>query len=144
MPRFVTFIVCLFFLIVPVSFADDGGHKGHHHHHAPKCNPDRDDYPVFDGDSDDLGCPRLDPAPEVPVEPPAQERAGYCLNGVFLNLIKGQPNTDPIYTEAVPAFYYEGLGITCDVLPGFVATGEFADGSGNVNAGGFYPYFAKA
>jgi len=51
------------------------------------------------------------PAPVVVRGP---DRYGYCLNGVFLNLLLGQPDYDPLYKGATPAFYVDGIGITCD------------------------------
>lgn len=50
------------------------------------------------------------PAPEVR----GPDRYGYCLNGVFENLLLGQPDYDPLYKGATPAFYVDGVGITCD------------------------------
>jgi hypothetical protein len=42
------------------------------------------------------------------------ERAGYCMNGKFEDLIAGQPAVDPAWQGAVPAYYVEGIGLTCD------------------------------
>ena len=50
------------------------------------------------------------PAPEVR----GPDRYGYCLNGVFENLLLGQPSYDPLYKGATPAFYIDGIGLTCD------------------------------
>ena len=137
LPLFVSSVAALVLIVGSPALADD--HDGHHHH-VPRCAPNKDDFPVFDNDGDDLGCPR-----PVPISDPVSsgEHEGYCLSGIFLDLLKGQPSTDPAYTGAVPANFLEGVGITCDVLPGFVATGLFADGSGTPNAGGEYPYYMK-
>ncbi len=96
-------------------------------------------------------------SPQLPPPPP---RSGYCLNGTFVNLIVGQPDRDPAYAGAVPAPYYEGLGLTCDPVPGYGAVrfARSADGSGTdgpklVNSMGtdlgpgdadrLHPYYAK-
>lgn len=55
------------------------------------------------------------------------DRYGYCsvegntapdgaplAPGTFLNLLLGQPESDSNYTGATPAFWVEGVGITCD------------------------------
>lgn len=65
--------------------------------------------------------------------------------GTFLNLEAGQPASDPHYTGATPAYYYQGLGISCDQLPGYAATGELVgyNGQGD-DRGGSYAYMAKS
>ena len=61
-------------------------------------------------------------------------RLGYCIGGKFFDLIASQPDSDPTYVGAVPAFYVDGIGITCDRPPvGFRVVGTWAD---------FYPYYA--
>lgn len=67
------------------------------------------------------------------------------LPGTFLNLEAGQPDGDPHYTGATPAYYYQGLGISCDRLPGYTATGELVgyNGQGD-DRGGTYAYMAKS
>ncbi len=74
-------------------------------------------------------------------EPQGFPRHGYCLGGVFVDLLKGQPASDPRYHGATPALFVEGKGITCDPPPpGYVLVGLY-DG---VEADhGFYPYFRK-
>ncbi len=65
--------------------------------------------------------------------PSETTRVGYCLDGVFENLLEGQPSFDPAYAGAVPATYEQGIGITCDPPPaGWVRNGLAMD---------FYPYF---
>lgn len=62
------------------------------------------------------------------------DRYGYCSvagntdesgeplgAGTFLNLLYGQPDTDPHYAGATPAFWVEGVGLTCDLSPGQAA-----------------------
>jgi hypothetical protein len=62
--------------------------------------------------------------------------------GTFLDLVGGQPANDPHYTGAVAANYFQGLGITCDVLAGYTRTGELV-GSGGHGDPGSYIYYAK-
>ena len=84
-------------------------------------------------------------------------RLGYCsaagntrpdgtaiAPGTFLNLAAGQPDTDSDYRGATPAYYYEGIGISCDQLPGYKATGELVGYGGHGDdQGGIYQYMAK-
>ena len=52
----------------------------------------------------------------------ALPRVGYCMDGKFLNLELGQPKLDPMYEDAVLAWYIDGRGITCAAPPpGWVA-----------------------
>jgi hypothetical protein len=91
------------------------------------------------------------PAADPPAPRPP-DRGGYCLNGKFLNLVLGQPDTDPLYKGAVPALYVQGVGITCDVpgngyaLQRAVLVGP--DGlplpDGLTSPSVIYPYFAKS
>lgn len=37
--------------------------------------------------------------------------------GTFLNLLAGQPASDKHYTGAVPAWYVQGVGLTCELTP---------------------------
>ena len=108
-----------------------------------------------DGDSNDPGGDGNDPGDEggggvgvVSVSVPAVPRYGYCLGGVFADLVFQQPSTDPLWNSYIrPASFYEGVGITCDVLPGYTNTGLFVDPSG-VNygdeEGAVYSYFVKS
>jgi hypothetical protein len=64
-----------------------------------------------------------------PAPPPARE--AYCSvagntnpftgdpipAGTFLDLLAGQANTDKHYTGDVPAWYVEGVGLTCSLTP---------------------------
>lgn len=90
------------------------------------------------------------------VEISEPSRAGYCAvagntwpsgasiqPGTFLDLVAGQPDTDPHYKGAIPAYYYEGQGISCDVLPGYTNTGEQVGYSGHGDPG-VYAYLAKS
>ena len=84
-------------------------------------------------------------------------RGGYCsvagntnwltgkaiVPGTFLDLMAGQVDVDPHYKGAVPSNFLQGLGISCDVPPGYVKTGEKVGyfGSGDP---GQYTYYRKA
>ena len=97
-------------------------------------------------------------SPVIPsqVVPPRVNRAGYCsvagnktpagtpiAPGTFLNLAVGQNLTDANYAGAVPANYLQGLGISCDRPPGYVATAETVGYAGKGDPGS-YPYYAKS
>jgi hypothetical protein len=82
-------------------------------------------------------------------------RAGFCSvagnttpngtaipPGTFLDLGVSEPSTVASYKGATPAYYYEGLGISCDVLPGYTKTGEMVGYGGPGDPGG-YTYMAK-
>jgi hypothetical protein len=69
----------------------------------------------------------------IPAAVSSGSRLGYCLAGTFVDLIADQPETDPTYAGAVPAYYVDGMGITCDRPPAsFRVVGTWA---------GFYPYY---
>jgi hypothetical protein len=86
-------------------------------------------------------------------------KAGYCSvagnvdpytaaptpPGTFLNLLLGQPVWDPAYMGAIPATYYEGIGITCNPPPlGYKDTGTKVDNSGTSypgDTGAIYEYW---
>jgi hypothetical protein len=85
---------------------------------------------------------------------PSQARAGYCSvagntwqdgsaisPGTFLNLADGQPAAGH-YKGATSAYYLEGLGISCRVPAGYVATDESVGFYGHGDPG-LYPYFRK-
>jgi hypothetical protein len=95
----------------------------------------------------------LDPAP--PAAATTHAHAGYCSaagntwsdgtpipTGTFLNLDDGQTESDPHYTGATPAFYYQGHGISCGKLAGYVQTSELVGYYGHGDAGG-YVYMEK-
>ena len=48
----------------------------------------------------------------------------------------------PRFKGATPAFYYQGMGISCDALPGYTKTGELVGYGGHGDPGG-YTYMAK-
>lgn len=82
-------------------------------------------------------------------------RVGYCAvagntrpsgaaiaPGTFLDLISGQPQSDPHYKGALAASFYQGLGLSCDALPGYTKTGEMV-GYGGSGSSGPYTYMKK-
>jgi hypothetical protein len=82
-------------------------------------------------------------------------RIGYCSvtgnttpagktipPGTFLDLADGQPSGDSHYSGAIPALYYQGLGISCDNLPGYTKTSELV-GYGGHGDPGRYTYMSK-
>jgi hypothetical protein len=91
-------------------------------------------------------------------------RGGYCsapgdtdlsgspiIPGTFLNLRLGQPRGDVHYLGATPAFYVEGIGLTCDPpSSAYTSAGEplvdqtgKAAAPGTTDEGTIYPYFKK-
>ena len=85
---------------------------------------------------------------ETPSAPRGPARRLYCLDGRMIDL--------PVWQEvngAVPARFYAGIGASCDVLSGYVATGLWVDGTGTiwiatdlVDLGWVvaYPFYVKA
>jgi hypothetical protein len=86
---------------------------------------------------------------------PQVNRVGYCAvagnttpsgaaiaPGTFLDLASGQPDYDSHYKGALPANYYQGVGITCDNLPGYTKTTELV-GYGGHGDPGPYTYYSK-
>jgi hypothetical protein len=74
--------------------------------------------------------------------PPQPAQLGYCLGGSFIQLDEGQPSRDARYANAVPALFLDGIGATCDLVPGYVAAGYTVDGNGK--RGGLYPFYVKS
>ncbi len=106
-------------------------------------------------------------SPSVPAaDPRPADRFGYCsvagdtwpdgtpiMPGTFLNLLLDQPSMDSHYTGAIPAYYVEGVGITCSLTPAQTALAGTAvvnsgggavtlkaGGGGDVTPFGFYTY----
>jgi len=92
----------------------------------------------------------------VVVDLPQPSRAGYCavqgnrsldgtpiVPGTFVDLVAGQPDTDPHFEGATPAYYYDGVGISCDLLPGYARTGELVGYRGHGDPGG-YAFMVKS
>ncbi|MEI7760600.1 MAG: hypothetical protein WCJ67_07475, partial [Thermoleophilia bacterium] len=84
-------------------------------------------------------------------------RTGYCsvagnttpagtaiVPGKFLDLAEDQPATDSHYKGALVASFYQGRGITCDVLPGYTKTAELIGSGGPGGGPGPYAYWKKA
>ena len=65
---------------------------------APKNTPPREAYCSVAGNTN--------PFTGAPIAP-----------GTFLDLLAGQPKTDAHYTGAVPAWWVQGVGLTCSLTP---------------------------
>ena len=89
-----------------------------------------------------------------PSAPPAESRSLFCATtgwadrgngdapGVALNLPDGQGALLVAQGLATPAIFYAGLGVSCDLLPGFRYAGFWVDHVGNVVPGvAVYPYY---
>lgn len=62
--------------------------------------------------------------------------------GIALNLFASQGALLVELGLAAPAIFYEGVGASCDVLPGFVYSGQWVDNVGDVVPGvAVYPYY---
>ena len=101
--------------------------------------------------------------PVATVPAPEPTRVAYCSvagnttpdgtpipPGTFLNLLAGQPATDAHYTGATPAFWVEGVGLTCSLNPSQAALAAastvLVGGSGDVflpGFGGVYTFIPK-
>jgi hypothetical protein len=80
----------------------------------------------------------------VTVETPSESRSLYCSDGsgVALNLYDSQGALLVAKGLATPAIFYSGVGVSCDVLPGFRYSGSWVDHVGNVVQGvAVYPLF---
>ena len=89
-----------------------------------------------------------------PAAPPAESRSLFCATtgwadrgngdapGVALNLPDGQGALLVAQGLATPAIFYAGLGVSCDLLPGFSYAGYWVDHVGDVVPGvAVYPYY---
>jgi hypothetical protein len=121
----------------------------------PTATPDPTPQPT--PTPDPTPTPRLTPTPDPTPLRPASDysgpRDGYCAApgdtwangqpispGWFLDLVLGQPDTDPHYVGATPANFVDGIGLTCNAPPpGYVASGK-ATADQHVPAG-TNPYF---
>ena len=132
---------------VPPSDDEDGGSQ--------------DEGQTPDDDEDNGSGPKNDPAPTSAVLPtgssswtPGESRSLYCSTtgpvdrgngeqpGVALNLTETQGALLVEKGLATPAIFYAGLGVTCDVLAGFVSAGYWVDHVGDVVPGvAVYPYY---
>jgi hypothetical protein len=134
--------------VAPADVEDGGGqHEGQ--------TPD---------DDQDNGSGPNDPAPTSLVLPtgssswtPGESRSLYCSTkgpvdrgngehpGVALNLTESQGALLVENGLVTPAIFYSGLGVTCDVLPGFVYAGYWVDHVGDVVPGvAVYPYYVPS
>jgi hypothetical protein len=104
------------------------------------------------------------PKPAAPVVAPQPARTAICTAkpvlrtdgtiGTFNDVLASQyPTSDPAspYYGAVPANYLQGIGLTCDILPGFTDAGYKVNGEGVRAPAGLeaswpapYEYYTKA
>jgi hypothetical protein len=93
--------------------------------------------------------------PTVAVDEPSEPRAIYCSTkgpvgrgdgaGVALDLPVSQGALLVEQGLAAPGIFYEGVGVSCDVLPGFTYSGVWVDNVGDVVPGvAVYPYYVPA
>ncbi len=90
------------------------------------------------------------PPVDVPEETVSgqENRAGYCMPagqerlrvadgtmGRFVDLPVGTPSRDPLYRGAVPAYFLQGKGLSCEIPAGYFLNGSTVDGR--------YPFAAK-
>jgi hypothetical protein len=93
-------------------------------------------------------------SPTVTVEAPSESRSLYCStngpversnaegSGVALNLPDSQGALLVEMGLATPAIFYAGIGVSCDLLPGFTYSGVWVDHIGDVAPGvAVYPYY---
>ena len=86
---------------------------------------------------------------------PGGGRAAYCSVagdtwvdgtaipvGTFLNLVAGQPSSDPHYAGATLPFFIEGEGLSCDVPAGYSAGGQTV-GYGGLGSAGPFPFYRR-
>ena len=128
-------------------------------------NPEDED-PGDPGDQGDPGDPGDDdpedagPGPSgssVEVHVPQEPRSIYCsLNGpafrangdgmgIALNLLDTQGALMVEMGLVKPANFYQGIGASCDQLPGFKDSGVWVDHVGDVVPGvALYPFFGRA
>ena len=111
------------------------------------------------------GNPGGDDGPQAPelglstaaFDPPSESRAVYCSTkgpvdrgdpqgaGVALNLPMSEGALLVEQGLANPGIFYAGVGVSCDLLPGFTYSGLWVDHVGNVAPGdAVYPYYVPA
>jgi hypothetical protein len=89
-----------------------------------------------------------------PAAPPSESRSLFCATkgwadrgngdapGVALNLPDGQGALLVAQGLATPAIFYAGVGVSCDLRPGFGYAGYWVDHVGDVVPGvAVYPYY---
>lgn len=90
-------------------------------------------------------------------DPPSESRALFCSTkgpvdradpegaGVALNLPMSEGARLVEQGLANPGIFYAGVGVSCDLLPGFTNSGLWVDHVGNVAPGdAVYPYYVPA
>ena len=109
------------------------------------------------GSEDDAGAPEplgQSSMGTAEIETPQEARSLYCSTngpairangegmGIALNLFGSQGALLVDLGLATPAIFYQGIGASCDLLPGFTYSGTWVDNVGEVVPGvAVYPYF---
>jgi hypothetical protein len=118
---------------------------------SPIAGDDEDEGNEDDGDED---AEPVAVAPAVIVEIPQESRSLYCSTngpvdrangdgpGIALSLTKAQ-GAEMVEAGTVrPATFYQGIGASCDSLPGYKNSGLWVDNVGDVVPGvAIYPLF---
>ena len=143
---------------------DQGGDQG-----DDQGGDQGDDQGGDQGEATDEGpgndsTPEQDPEPKtversssiVTVEAPSEPRSLYCStngpiergnaegSGVALNLPDGQGALLVEKGLVTPGIFYAGIGVSCDLLPGFTYSGLWVDHVGDVVPGvAVYPYYVR-
>lgn len=122
---------------------------------------DEDTGETQDEKQGDDSVPEEDPEPKrevtsspVTPEAPSESRSLYCSTkgpvergngaapGVALNLPQSQGALLVETGLATPGIFYAGIGVSCDLLPGFTYSGFWVDQAGDVVPGvAVYPYY---
>jgi hypothetical protein len=109
------------------------------------------------GDEGPGDAPGPGSSASAPASAPEAQRTVFCSTnghafrangdgmGIALNLIDEQGALLVERGLVVPAMYYQGLGASCDVLPGYSYAGTWVDHVGDVVPGvAVYPLFIRA
>jgi hypothetical protein len=123
---------------------------------------DEDEGETQDEGQGDASMPEENPEPKaevtssppVTLEAPSESRSLYCSTkgpvergnadgpGIALNVPDSQGALLVEMGVATPAIFYAGVGVSCDLLPGFTYSGFWVDHVGDVVPGvAVYPYY---
>jgi hypothetical protein len=81
------------------------------------------------------------PVFDSPTVHPANTEVRYCVEGVLAPLDAITPRTDPAFRGAAPAFFVDGVGLTCRVPQGYRSAGYAGEAQGVPE--GLYSYFVR-
>ena len=81
-------------------------------------------------------------------DPPSESRALFCSTKGRVNRADPEgPEGERLVEQGLanPGIFYAGVGVSCDLLPGFTDSGLWVDHVGNVAPGdAVYPYYVTA